>query len=231
MGDFFEKIKKQTFFINLSERPDRLSHVTQELAKMEIEGERVNAIKMSNGAIGCSLSHIKCLELAKEKNFPFVFICEDDITFLNPQELKEKLIKFGSFPQLVDCFDVLIIGGNNLPPYTLIDDFCIKITNCQTTTGYIVNKHYYDTLINNFKKSTELFIKNNTKESKKQYAIDIYWKKLQICGNWFMVYPPSVTQYQNYSNIEEKETNYSHLMLDAKKEWLINAHLHNSQKR
>ena len=32
----------------------------------------------------------------------------------------------------------MIVGGNNVPPYHAVTDYCIRILNCQTTTGYIV---------------------------------------------------------------------------------------------
>ena len=35
------------------------------------------------------------------------------------------------------------------------------------------------------------------------------------------IYPLTVTQYENYSDIEEGITNYNHLMLDAEKKWLF----------
>ena len=36
---------------------------------------------------------------------------------------------------------------------------------------------------------------------------------------WYMIIPLTVTQYENYSDIEEQERNYNHLMLDMEKEW------------
>ena len=76
-------ILQNTLYINLEHRVDRKEHVTKELEKIGVKGERFNAIKTKNGAIGCTLSHIKCLEIAKERNYEEVFICEDDITFTN----------------------------------------------------------------------------------------------------------------------------------------------------
>ena len=72
-------ILQNTFYINLEHRTYRLEHVKNELKKIGVEGERFNAIKTKSGAIGCTLSHIKCLEIAKERKYEEVFICEDDI--------------------------------------------------------------------------------------------------------------------------------------------------------
>ena len=85
---------KNTLFINLEQRADRLEHAVQQFKLMEIEAERVNAVKTTNGAVGCTMSHIKCLELAKSRDYEYVFICEDDITFTNPELLKQNLQQF-----------------------------------------------------------------------------------------------------------------------------------------
>jgi hypothetical protein len=71
-----------------------------------------------------------------------VLICEDDITFLNPELFVKQ---FESFLKNHSEWDVVLLGGNNVPPYTVIDDTCIQVTKCQTTTGYVVNGHYIKT--------------------------------------------------------------------------------------
>jgi GR25 family glycosyltransferase involved in LPS biosynthesis len=211
------ELLKNTLFINLEHRKDRLEHVCSELQKLGIEGERVNAVKSKIGAIGCTLSHIRCLELAKQRGYEYVFICEDDITFTNPELLLKNLTKFHEEDNMM--WDMIIIGGNNVPPYQTINENCVRVFYCQTTTGYIIKNSYYDTLLKNFKESAGLLMKNPTVEGKKSYSLDIYWKRLQMQDFWFMITPPTVTQYENYSDIEERNTNYNHLMLDMEKEW------------
>jgi hypothetical protein len=203
-------------FINLEKRKDRLEHVTTQLEKMNINGERFNAVETKDGAIGCTMSHIKCLELAKERDYEHVFICEDDITFLNPDLLKTNLQRF------IDMhinWDVIIIGGNNCPPYQTIEDFAIKIGNCQTTTGYIVKKHYLDTLITNFRESATNLIKDP--KNKRMFALDVYWKRLQQIHQWYMIVPITVIQVESYSDIENRVTDYKGLMLDLEKKWIF----------
>ena len=208
-----------TLFINLDDRTDRLQHVTEELHKILVDGQRVPAKKTANGALGCTLSHIKCIELAKERKYPHVFICEDDITFLQPSVFMDSLRKFQD-SSYSENFDVLIVGGNNCPPFEKIDDYAIRVSNCQTTTGYIVREHYYDTLIHNFKESASNLLRNQDRI--KEFAIDIFWKRLQSCGNWYMIVPATVVQYENYSDIENRRVNYEYLMTDIEKKWLLN---------
>lgn len=208
-----------TLYINLRERTDRLQHIRDEFEKVGIENAiRIDAIKNEKGAIGCTLSHIRALMYARQQQWEHVFVCEDDITFLQPDILREKLnIFFNSHH--TDKWDVLIIGGNNCPPYTIVEDYCCKVENCQTTTGYIVKRHYYDTLIENFTESVNHLIREPQKSQK--YALDIYWKRLQQRDIWYMILPLTVSQYENYSDIERKTTNYGWLMLDMEKKWLL----------
>lgn len=208
---------KNTLYINLEHRKDRLQHIQQQFQNMGMLGERFNAVKTKVGAIGCTMSHIKCLEIAKERNYPYVFICEDDITFLNPPVLKDSLQKF--YDNTTIEWDVLLIGGNNLPPYENIGDYCIRVSNCQTTTGYVVKQHYYDTLIMNFRESVKNLIRDPMNQ--REYALDIYWKRLQGSGRWFMLIPFTVVQADGYSDIENRAVDYRGLMLDMDKEWFF----------
>jgi GR25 family glycosyltransferase involved in LPS biosynthesis len=207
---------KNTLFINLESRTDRLDHVTKQLLLLGIVGERFNACKTKIGAIGCTMSHIKCLELAKLRDYEQVFICEDDITFLDPAVFLNSLKKFSENKDLE--WDMLIVGGNIVPPYERIGDYCIRVGECQTTTGYIVKKHYYDVLIDNFRESAKYLIQDPN--NKPMYALDVYWKRLQRSGRWYMICPFTVVQYDTYSDIEERYVDYRSLMLDMDKPWL-----------
>jgi len=214
----FSKISdiKHAFYINLEARTDRKLHVEQQLQSIGIIGERFNAIKLKNGAIGCSMSHLKCLEIARKNNWDHILIVEDDILFTNPQLFKEQ---FNFFLDHHSTFDVVLISGNNLPPYQPIDNSCIKIHNCQTTTGYLVKSHYFDTLINNYLEGRQKLMREPTNHI--NYAIDKYWFRLQEKDNWYLIVPLSVIQREDYSDIEQRQTNYKNLMLDLDKPWLI----------
>jgi GR25 family glycosyltransferase involved in LPS biosynthesis len=203
-------------FINLESRTDRLEHVTQELEKIGVKGERVNAIKTKVGSVGCTMSHIRCLEIAKQRDYEYVFICEDDITFLNPELFKENLQKFYENDEIM--WDLLIISGNNVPPYVVVNDYCTRVLYCQTTTGYVVKKHYYDTLLENFKKGVQQLIREPQNHQK--YAIDMYWKELQKQDFWYIITPLTVIQQPGYSDVENKNVDYTNLMLDFEKKWL-----------
>jgi GR25 family glycosyltransferase involved in LPS biosynthesis len=211
---------KYCLYINLESRKDRREHIEQELKSIGIHGVRFNAVKLQNGRIGCSMSHLKCLQIAKKNNWPYVMICEDDLLFLD----KEKAVKhMNNFFKLHsgdnDVWNIMLIAGNNVPPYKKIDDTCIRVSHCQTTTGYIVKNTYYDTLIDNIKTGIEKLMKNPTNAF--SYAIDKYWIQLQKIHVWYLLAPIIAIQREDYSDIEQRTTNYEYIMKDLDKPHLV----------
>jgi glycosyl transferase family 25 len=194
---------------------------------VNLKTERFNAIKNENGALGCSMSHLSCIKLAKARDWDHVLICEDDVLFTNVPLFLTQLNKFLS---TVAIWDVVLLAGNNIPPFHVVNDACIKISNCQTTTAYLVKRHYYDTLINNYRDGINLLMRNPTERI--NYAIDRHWFEVQRRDRWFLITPLTVVQREDYSDIEQRVTNYSHLMLDIDKEQLIRRRMmeqHNQQ--
>lgn len=206
------------FYINLEHRIDRKNNIENELIKLGLlqKAKRFNAIKMNNGAIGCSLSHLQLLKNALKDKLNHICILEDDIYFLNPELFINQLNKFLENHK---DWDVILIAGNNIPPYQKIDDTCIKVNTCQTTTGYIVNGHYISKLMDNIKIGLTHLI--NKPHLHCLYAIDKFWFLLQKVDNWFLIIPTSVVQRDDYSDIEKRKVNYKNIMLDINKDYLF----------
>ena len=55
------------------------------------------------------------------------------------------------------------------------------------------------------------------------YAIDKYWFRLQEKDKWYLIIPLSVTQREDYSDIEKKRTNYTNVMIDLDKKAFFKA--------
>jgi glycosyl transferase family 25 len=206
------------FYINLDSRPDRKQHMESQLTAIGIPATRFKAIKLPNGALGCSISHLKILEMAKKNDWSHVLIMEDDIKFLNPEVFISQCNKF---LETNKTFDVVLIAGNNMPPFTNVDDTCVKVTRCQTTTGYLVQNHYFDTLIHNYRKGIENLIKNP--EDHVLYALDKFWFHIQGKHNWYLIIPLTVVQRADYSDIEKRATDYTQMMTDLDKVEFIKA--------
>jgi glycosyl transferase family 25 len=208
---------KYIYYINLDHRTDRKEHLIKEFATLGVNcTTRFNAIRNVNGAIGCTLSHIKVLQDAKINGLPYIMIVEDDIQFTNPELFKNQLTGLLTSGE---SWDVILVAGNNLPPYKKVNDFCVKVAQCQTSTGYIVKADYYDTLINNMKEGLVKLMKEPHRHF--LYAIDKYWFFLQQQHNWFLITPLTVVQRVDYSDIERRMTNYRKAMTDLDKFYMM----------
>ena len=70
----------------MNNRPDRKNQIESELYSMEINHSairRFSAIELKDGALGCSLSHLKCIQQAKIENLPHIMVVEDDLKITN----------------------------------------------------------------------------------------------------------------------------------------------------
>jgi glycosyl transferase family 25 len=195
MFEFIEKV----IFINLEYRLDRKSQIESELFKYFPPEKivRFNAIKFSNGAIGCTKSHISVLEMAIKEGWKNYLVVEDDAMWSNFEKgysILECLIK--------NSFDVIQLGST----YTEYDKETYKSSKAYTTTAYIVNSHYYETLLSNFKDGLNLFIENGISSS---FAIDAYMERLQRRDNWYVIVPSLMIQRAGYSDIEKRVIDYS----------------------
>jgi len=205
---------KHVLYINLDSRIDRRTHFETEFNKMGLLTQRFPAIASANGAIGCSMSHIACLELAIKNNWEHVLVCEDDATIINPGQLVYQFNQF--LKKNGDNWDVLLLAGNNYQPFRQISSDCIRVANCQTATCYLLRRPYFETLLNNFKKGLNGLIETNIQET---YAIDQYWKELQRIHRWYLIIPVSVIQRSDYSDICKRHVNYGKEMITVNKKW------------
>ena len=69
------------FVINLQSRPENLEKIRKELDYMGWDWERFEAVNRGN-YMGCTLSHLEVIKIAKERGYDSVMVIEDDCTFL-----------------------------------------------------------------------------------------------------------------------------------------------------
>jgi hypothetical protein len=187
-------LEKYHFYINLDKRPEKDNQCISDLKEFGIsQPNRFAAIKHEIGYVGCAQSHIKCIELAKERDYPFVCIFEDDIIFRNIDKCKEMISKYIDYD-----YDVLYLGcriSNN--KYDIINNDLIRVNNAICNHAYIVKSHYYDKILENYREGVNL--KLNSKEDDK-YNMDIYTHTLQKKDKWYSFCPNFVSQREGHSD-------------------------------
>ena len=168
-----------SFFINLERRKDRRAEFESQAMRMGIEVERFRAIEHKIPAIGCLMSHLSVLKLARERNYERVCVYEDDFEFLVSKE------EFDATLEAIPAdFDVVMIGWYIFEsvPY---NDIFAKVLHATTTSGYIVNRKFYDTLIDAFETGLSSFISNiHVWNVLSLYSADQCWVRIQPTAKW-----------------------------------------------
>lgn len=182
--DFIEKV----VYINLSKRTDRREHMEKITKVFGDKVIRFEAIEGKSGSVGCSKSHIEVIRMAIEHNWKNVLVLEDDIEWnINDDSID-------SFKKLaMQEFDVLLLGAF-CPKFNYETN---KLNYALATHSYIVNSHYFHTILENF--TTGLKLLETMKES--IYTLDVYWNKLIEKDNWLITIPCLTYQGDGYSDI------------------------------
>lgn len=202
-----------TLFINLDDRTDRKDEFISQFPtsiQTKLNIERFSAIRRSPGFLGCTLSHIQCIQLAKERGWENILIFEDDFELLvRPQEFYNKFKDL-----LYESWDVCVISGfiHKVEDISGKNNFK-RLLDGQSAVAYAVRRHYYDTLLENYREGFAHLEADNSKYS--LYALDQYWKHLQAKDNWIVSNPILGRQRYSYSNIEQKMISYDSAFLQS----------------
>jgi hypothetical protein len=201
------------FYINLDKRPDRKEQIEKELNGV-FPPEKITRIAgiydEQHPALGCTKSHMKAVQAAKDGGYPNALILEDDFMWTNVKEaypVFEKLIK--------EDFDVLMLGGTS----AVIDPATYRVKRSQSTHGYIVKQPYYQKIIDKHQASINDF---GAGILEKAPFPDLNYLDLQKTDKWFVVEPPLSIQRPSYSDIEKKDVNYKDLFMVKKEGEIVN---------
>ncbi len=211
-------------YINLDHRHDRREEVESELRDYDVPQEKIrrfSAIKYDPGFIGCTMSHIAVLEEAIRDNVKNILILEDDFQFVvSKKDFDDSLHYFfhdfhldkpcmeptapGARPK--GRWDVIMFNYNTNNPENKVEDYrgdskIGYIRFAQTTCAYLVNGHYMQKLLDNFKEGLHYSL---TTMQHWNYSIDIYWKHLQCKDEWFYFKQRIGKQRISFSDIGNK---------------------------
>jgi hypothetical protein len=142
------------------------------------------------GSVGCSISHLKAILLAKNNAWKNVLILEDDCKWNNFQDGYSRLEKLCN-----DDFDVCMLGHR--PTLKSGNRILLSVA----AYAYLVNDHYYDTLINTYREAITIKfciprnIPFNVDKHRKLIHSNIYgnndvrWGKNQLTDTWIGIFP------------------------------------------
>lgn len=147
-----------SYYINLDRRPDLNEYAKQQHASVGITPERIAGWDISpmsgefphvrsKGHVGCTMSHMIALMLAKHRNLESVLILEDDATFA--QDALERWAELE--PNIPEDWDVLFLGSwVNLHNEGLTQQIAPEIYRTRSallTHAYAVHSRVYDKIL------------------------------------------------------------------------------------
>jgi GR25 family glycosyltransferase involved in LPS biosynthesis len=156
------------YYINLDYKLERNEKTKQELEKYNLQYlvERVSAVAAFNETIkceygsddwkkcvdGCTQSHLKIINEAKEKNYERILVFEDDIYFYNGGFTHSIDIIESAINEIKDKdWEILYLGGALLDDtITQVDKHLIEVERMNGAHAYILNHTAYDILINRY---------------------------------------------------------------------------------
>lgn len=185
------------YYINLEHRQDRNEQILDEFRKMDIpqtKYERFNAIHHATiGGVGCGRSHAAVLEDALHKGYKQIMVFEDDFQFCVDAPVFHAAID--SLTQME--YDVCMMSYHLFDSADTTTPNFRKVIEAQTTSGYIIKRHYFQKLIDIFREAADNFERTNYHW---MYAIDVMWKPLQRADNWICFDPRLGKQCPSFSD-------------------------------
>lgn len=149
-------ISYNLYYINLEKSLDRRIFMEKQFKENNISFVRIDAIdgnnikikyknrctkKISNGELGCTLSHIKAIKTAYDNNCEIAVICEDDINFSLINKWNEKISDIINMIKtdwhiikLHENNSRLIINNNENPKLNIIHE------KTASTGLYVINR-------------------------------------------------------------------------------------------
>lgn len=137
--DYFDKI----YYINLDRRVDRRQQVENELAKLNIQADRISGVVHEKPATGCHLSHAKIFDDALQSGYDRILIFEDDVEFF-PNALENFTASLQDLPTEWDMFYL----GANLDAYRAyqVKEHIARLEGAYATHAYAVRRTLFRAL-------------------------------------------------------------------------------------
>lgn len=169
------------FFINLDKRPDRLNEIMREINEMAFPIDKVERFSaIEGGQVGCVVSHLEIIKIAKQQHYRNILILEDDFHFIVDRATFD--FEVNTFFQKNISFYVLMLS--HLCRHSKLYDNQLSIgLDCQDGSGYIVNETAYDELIYWLSVGAEQLFQTGQHWI---YMNDQIWKKMQTVDKWFI---------------------------------------------
>ena len=198
------------YYINLDHRTDRNEEFLEWITESGFPDSKLTRIQATHipemPQVGCSMSHIKMLEIFLESGHPNCLVFEDDYIPLNIGKFWKHIENLFESKK---GFDLVLCSYNELKSEETDIPFLRKVSESLTTSGYLITRDFAKILLEHWKEGLKLFIEEYTAERNPfAYMLDTYWQKLMPTHNCLAFYPRIGIQRPSYSDLQGQNTNY-----------------------
>ena len=193
------------FYINLLRRKDRAIKVEEEFSKhglIVLPWEAQDSLELvvpfdspkrnecnAAGILACAISHVSLIRYARDNEFKYVVIFEDDVLLSDNFASKIKYIE-----SIKEDWDLFYLGCHHYESTATSHDEIYQVSVAAGTYGYIMKNTLFDFVVENwrYRYGWDEFL---------DYEILKRFKALAIL-------PPIVTTYPNFSDVAGHYVNY-----------------------
>lgn len=217
MGNFMKTLNyyfQKIYCINLDKRTDRWKLAEPHLKDLGLDVERVPGYdgsalglefppEIKEGAVGCSLSHLFTIKLAKQNKFENFLLLEDDVVF--DDEVNEKF--FSVLDQVPDDWDMLYLGGQHFHGMDMpqINENVYKCVYTLAAQSVGIKNTVYDYFIDKLMNISKIN--------------DLHYAESHREINAYVIIPHLSWQRNTFSDIEKVHINYDFLKNHRYPEW------------
>jgi GR25 family glycosyltransferase involved in LPS biosynthesis len=177
---------------------------------MGLQATRIPAVhEPGREILGCVKSHIRSIEQFLDSGTACGIVLEDDFTF--HEDTKWVVNQLTTFFASGIPWDLVMLSGAILKSTETNMPGLLKVVDAQTSSGYMVARHFAPVLLQNLCEGAALLEQNfrTTGRKKPEWCLDKYWKQLQPTANWYIFYPKLGFQRVSYSDIEKRVVDYA----------------------
>ena len=199
--DFIDEI----YCLNLGRRTDRWQECIAEFNRIGINNKviRYPAIEIPNvpAILLNQISMLSLLTLAKKKKLKNFLFLEDDVKFIG--DTLDILSK--SLEQIKELnWKMLYLGANLSRKLNRVSDNLFQLKGGLSSHAILFNSTFFDECIDKLLKTQELYT-------------DVLFRELQETNDCYVVYPLLATQRRSFSDVENREVDYTFIETYYKK--------------
>jgi hypothetical protein len=192
-----------TYIINMKSRPDRWNMILENNKTLRsIHTNWFEAVSHPIGQIGCALSHMSIVQMAKDNRLPYVMVMEDDCLIVDREKFDQRFLKIHKWlREHLSEWDVFNAG----PTYCssddvleLLEDDIVRIKKGYCAHMVIYNSSVYDRILQNDPtRPVDVLVSDQFRQVTTVPYLAIQYPSISNVQNVFIDYTKIFSEYES----------------------------------